>query len=140
MTKTLLTLSADVLDTILGLLPVPDLLHVATCGRAARDIVCAYMHRVYHIQRILSRFFNDVDSFRREMALSGTIISGSQALQLFSHKYWKESNLDLYVPRDKVNHISDVIKREGYDELPNNRKPVLINSSYHTYMCIDGGA
>ncbi|KAJ7030974.1 hypothetical protein C8F04DRAFT_1263250 [Mycena alexandri] len=71
-------------------------------------------HRIYYLvkqtsfslPRLLSPFFGhatEVDRFRRMQLQSGTLISGSIALQFFNRLKWPGSDLDLYGHRPTAN-------------------------------------
>ena len=48
--------------------------------------------------KLLSRYFHHPETFRHLQATTGTVISGSSALQFFDRSYYAKSDLDLYVP------------------------------------------
>lgn len=59
-------------------------------------------------------------AFRYLQACTGTVISGSTALQFFDRSFYPESDLDIYVPmawRLKVGHY---LSEQGYRFVPNS--------------------
>ena len=57
-----------------------------------------YISRRFSIVKLLSRYFQHPSAFRNLQAVTGTVISGSSALQFFDRSYYPKSDLDLYVP------------------------------------------
>ncbi|CAL1699941.1 unnamed protein product [Somion occarium] len=84
-----------------------------TC-RAVNVAVKEYISRAFNVHRLLSRYFSDPMAFRYIQACTGTLISGSAALQFFDRSLYPDSDLDLYVPmpwRKKVGHF---LLAQGY--------------------------
>ncbi|CAL1699944.1 unnamed protein product [Somion occarium] len=80
------------------------------------------MCRAFNIDRILSRFFNPPLAFRQLQARTGTLISGSAALQFFDRSFYKESDLDIYVPKKYRVEAGEFLLRCGYSFIPGQRQ------------------
>ena len=77
-----------------------------------------YMARRFNITTHLSRFFKDPTSFRYLQATTGTVISGSNALQFFDRTLYSKSDLDLYVPLTWRATVGHYLLAEGYSFVP----------------------
>lgn len=89
-----------------------------TC-QAVRATVQEYIQRVFRIDPLLSRYFTDVLAFRYLQACTGTVISGSTALQFFDRSFYPGSDLDLYVPMTGRVRVGRFLLKEGYKFVPN---------------------
>ena len=92
-----------------------------TC-RALRISITDYFSRGFNITTRLAHYFPDPQTFHHLQASTGTIISGSTALQFFDRTYYHDSDLDLYVPlvwRARVGHY---LLDQGYTFAPNPRQ------------------
>ncbi|KAF7969313.1 hypothetical protein HWV62_27749 [Athelia sp. TMB] len=67
-----------------------------TC-QAAYNSVQSWRAKAFAINTHLSRFFLDPIGFRNLQARTGSLISGSNALQFLDRTFYEESDLDLYV-------------------------------------------
>ncbi|KAI0658618.1 hypothetical protein C8Q70DRAFT_1045595 [Cubamyces menziesii] len=111
------------------------LLRIARTCRAARYAVTAYCRVAFNIDRLLSRFFpspippcssicharhehaqiyDRARAFRSLQARTGTLISGSCALQFFDRTVYPESDLDLYVHMRHRREVGRWLIQEGY--------------------------
>lgn len=104
------------------LTPLEILLFSRTC-RPFYNIVCSYIKRVFNIDRILSRFFVDPLAFRALQARTGTLISGSSALQFFARTFYPESDLDLYIHSNWLPDVVEWIVQQGYVFVPAEGQP-----------------
>lgn len=111
-----------------GLSPVTLLLLSRTC-RAAYHAVSSFKGTAYNIDRLISRFFPSsllthshlharARAFRSLQARTGTLISGSVALQFFDRQVWTESDLDLYVHMRHRREVGMWLMEEGYKFKP----------------------
>lgn len=93
-----------------------DLIRFSLTCRKAYQSVITYNKTAYNIHHLLSRYFPDshVDTFRHLQAKTGTLISGSVALQFFERLYYEESDLDLYLEAKHVQDLCHFIKGCGY--------------------------
>ena len=86
-----------------------------TCQRAYRA-AADYNLRAFDIHKHLQRFFTDPLEFRMVQAQTGTIISGSNALQFLDRDFYPESDLDLFVEPDHASAVCKwIVRRAGYD-------------------------
>ncbi|KAH9899411.1 hypothetical protein C8Q73DRAFT_743368 [Cubamyces lactineus] len=116
------------------------LLRIARTCRAARYAIAAYCRVAFNIDRLLSRFFpsptppccsichtrhehsqiyDRARAFRSLQARTGTLISGSCALQFFDRTVYPESDLDLYVHMRDRREVGRWLIQEGYTFVPN---------------------
>ena len=107
------------------LTPLEILLFSRTC-RPFYNIVCSYIKRVFNIDRILSRFFADPVAFRALQARTGTLISGSSALQFFARTFYPESDLDLYIHSNWLPDVVEWMVQEGYVFVPAEERATFV--------------
>ncbi|KAI0349679.1 hypothetical protein OH77DRAFT_1490395 [Trametes cingulata] len=78
------------------------LLRLDRLCRLAHSAVGTYMKAAFDVNTLLARFFSDPLGFRVLQAHTGTLVSGSSALQFFDRTFYPASDLDLYVyPRHR---------------------------------------
>ncbi|KAI8989854.1 hypothetical protein BD414DRAFT_570777 [Trametes punicea] len=117
------------------------LLRIARTCRAGHHAVAAYTRLAFDVDRLLSRFFpsgaapcssicaappphehsqahDRARAFRSLQARTGTLVSGSCALQLFDRTVYPESDLDLYVHMRHRREVGRWLIREGYEFAP----------------------
>ncbi|KAI0355447.1 hypothetical protein OH77DRAFT_1424945 [Trametes cingulata] len=122
------------------------LLRLARTCRTAHHAVAAYTLVAFDVDRLLSRFFPSPSSplstppcssacptppphthteqhararaFRSLQARTGTLVSGSCALQFFARTVYPESDLDLYVHMRHRREVGRWLLREGYTFVP----------------------
>lgn len=82
------------------------------------DEVTEYMKSTFNANRIVSRFFSDPDAFRSVQYITGTLISGSAALQFFDRSYYTGSDLDIYVHLRWTKGMGGWILDRGYRFAP----------------------
>ncbi|KAJ6506807.1 hypothetical protein C8R45DRAFT_1208793 [Mycena sanguinolenta] len=100
-------------DVLFAQIPTRDLVRLSqTCQRVHFLVndVC------FNITRLLCRFFGatGVEKFREMQRLTGTLISGSMALQLFNRLTWRYSDLDIYATRASAVFAALFIVDHGY--------------------------
>lgn len=87
-------------------------------SRTCRDAWYAekeFKKRAFNINRHLQRFFANPKAFRSLQARTGTLISGSNALQFLDRTYYPESDLDLFVHPGHSREIGLwLMRHEGY--------------------------
>ncbi|KAJ7740131.1 hypothetical protein B0H16DRAFT_1424300 [Mycena metata] len=86
-------------------------------AQTCRLIYCLVKETSFSLPRLLSPFFGhatEVDRFRQMQLQSGTLISGSIALQFFNRLKWPGSDLDLYVHRPTAGLAVHFIVSNGY--------------------------
>ncbi|KAI0029336.1 hypothetical protein K488DRAFT_15199, partial [Vararia minispora EC-137] len=91
-----------------------DLAALLACSRLINAEVSAYCRRAFSINRILQPYFRSPDSFRVLQSTTGTLISGSAALQFFDRTEYPSSDLDLYVEHRYVARVVAFLQNEGY--------------------------
>ncbi|VDC03936.1 unnamed protein product [Peniophora sp. CBMAI 1063] len=109
---------AELLDRLLSYLEPCDLASLACLNRLINGEMRAYSRRVFSITRVLSPFFKDCDSFREMQSRTGTLISGSTALQVFERTTYTDSDLDLYVEHRYALDVVKHLDQEGYTFIP----------------------
>ncbi|KII94493.1 hypothetical protein PLICRDRAFT_120574 [Plicaturopsis crispa FD-325 SS-3] len=102
-----------------------------TC-RDARDAVRGFWQIAYDIDRHLKRFFRDPREFRELQARTGTLISGSSALQFLDRTVYPGSDLDLYVEGRYALSIEEwLVNSAGYSYRP---RPSLSKISFKAVL------
>jgi hypothetical protein len=90
------------------------------CVQAQRA-VSEHLARAFNVDRHLSRFFERPREFRALQARTGTLVSGSDALQFFERKRWPGADLDLYAhPFEREAVGRWLIDHAGYTFQPNS--------------------
>ncbi|KAJ7862068.1 hypothetical protein B0H13DRAFT_2671757 [Mycena leptocephala] len=101
-------------DALFSRLPTRSLVRLmGTCRR----VYSLVKDTCFSLPRLLSPFFGDatkVLEFRSMQSLTGTLISGSVALQFFNRMTWPSSDLDIYVHRTFADLAVMFIVRNGY--------------------------
>ncbi|KAF7341848.1 hypothetical protein MSAN_02040300 [Mycena sanguinolenta] len=101
-------------DALFSLIPTRDLVQLSqTSSRihARVNDVC------FNITRLLCRFFGDSDGvaqFRQMQRSTGTLVSGSTALQFLNRLTWRDTDLDVYVTRGSAPAAACFIVDHGY--------------------------
>jgi len=111
-----------------NLTPVEFFRLARTC-RLAYEAVQSYIRRTFNINRSLSRFFSDPVEFRALQARTGTLISGSFALQFFDRSFYPESDLDLYSPKDADREVLSWLPSHGYKFVPSEKQPPTLEEA-----------
>jgi hypothetical protein len=87
-------------------------------------MVSSYFRRAFNINNLLEPYFSDqskpdlIDQFRLMQARTGTIISGSSALQFFARTSYPDSDLDLYTALHGAAEVADFITKADYTYVP----------------------
>jgi hypothetical protein len=86
-------------DYILSSLDVKDLGVLAAVNRNMQKVVNYFSRRAFTLEKILDKYFqhHEIQQFQTMQERTGTVISGSSAVQFFHRSIWPESDLDLYV-------------------------------------------
>ncbi|KAJ7722644.1 hypothetical protein DFH07DRAFT_1067368 [Mycena maculata] len=105
-------------DLLFAQIPTQDLVRLmCTCRRVYRLV----HETCFDISRLLYPFFGDpseVECFQRIQAQTGTLISGSIALQYFNRLIYPESDLDIYAHRVSAAIPVGFIVLNGYTFAP----------------------
>ena len=99
-----------------------------TC-RPVNNAVRMYMDKRFNINRILDRYFSDAMSFRFLQARTGTLISGSSALQYFDRSFYPTSDLDIYVSRVWAREVGQFLLQQGYQFCRDSSQHPTFNSA-----------
>lgn len=105
-------------DMVFSYCTPASFLRLARTCKSARAAVKSYMQRAFKIDRILSRFFTSPRGFRQLQARTGTLLSGSAALQFFDRSHYPESDLDIHVPLKYGIEVGEFLFKEGYKFKP----------------------
>ncbi|KAF7341847.1 hypothetical protein MSAN_02040200 [Mycena sanguinolenta] len=114
-------------DVLFAQIPTRDLVRLSqTCKRVHFLVndVC------FNITRLLCRFFgaSGVEKFRQMQRRTGTLISGSMALQLFNRLTWRDSDLDIYVTRVSAPMAALFILQHDYKFYPRKSQDECIDA------------
>jgi hypothetical protein len=90
-----------------------------TC-RTARILVTDWSRRVFDINNHLARFFSDPRAFRALQASTGTLISGSNALQFLDRTIYEDSDLDLYMSSGVELAVGRYLQGDNYTFVTRN--------------------
>jgi hypothetical protein len=83
--------------------------------------VSEHLARAFNVDRHLSRFFEHPRELRALQARTGTLVSGSDALQFFERKRWPGADLDLYAHPFEWKDVGRwLIDHAGYTFQPNS--------------------
>jgi hypothetical protein len=91
-------------------------------SRTSHALVKAYAARVWNVDRHFGRFFSDPRAFRELQARTGTLVSGSNALQFFDRSFYPESDLDVYLHRGREREVGNFLLADGYTFQPTARQ------------------
>ena len=80
------------------------------------------MKEAFDINRTLRRFLPDPIEFRCLQARTGTLVSGSVALQFFDRTYYPSSDLDLYVYMSCRREVGIWLLSQGFTFTPSQRQ------------------
>ncbi|KAF9072634.1 hypothetical protein BDP27DRAFT_1261414 [Rhodocollybia butyracea] len=114
----LLPLTAQ--DLVIRELSPQDRLYYSLTNRECYEIVSSFNRRAFRIEKVLSRYFNqsEIDLFRMIQHHTGTLISGSTALQFFDLTVYEDSDLDLYVDIRFCSLLGEFLLHIGYKFQP----------------------
>lgn len=106
-------------NAIFGCLSPKTLFACGQTDSVAHAAVAAFFRDAYDIDSHLQRFFGDSSGVRSLQAATGTLISGSNALQFFSREVYPGADLDLYTHPGHTHQVGLwLIRREGYTFQP----------------------
>ena len=103
---------------VLGYCTAKSLVLLLRTNHSVNTLIAVYIKRAYDIHRVLRQYFTDPLSFRYLQAYTGTVISGSTALQFFDRSFYPESDLDIYAPKAWGNEVGRFLLRAGYAFVP----------------------
>ena len=127
---------ADVYDRINSMIPPHSSVMLSWTCHATNNARASFTRCTFNINHHLRRFFQNPLEFRTIQAETGTIISGSSALQFFNREIFEDSDLDLYLHPGHLERIGAwLMKSEGYiyiTEDPN--VPVTEQQTLHGFQ------
>lgn len=107
-----------VCESLLDHLSARSLVRFSAVCHLSRDLVFAYYRYRFSINQHLARFFEDPVAFRSLQARTGTLISGSNALQFFDRTHYPESDLDIYTYPGYAAEVGMELLKYGYEFVP----------------------
>ncbi|KAI0706624.1 hypothetical protein C8Q76DRAFT_630230, partial [Earliella scabrosa] len=104
-------------DIFLYCSPMALLRLARTCSVASRAVQ-DYIRVAFDINKLLSTFFDRPREFRCLQARTGTLISGSMALQFFNRTRYRDSGLDVFVHKCHRQEVGRWLLQAGYYFVP----------------------
>ncbi|KII94494.1 hypothetical protein PLICRDRAFT_169248 [Plicaturopsis crispa FD-325 SS-3] len=101
-------------DKVFSALSPASLVRFSRTSTRARRAVQSYSRIAYSIDRHLTRFFPHPRVFRALQARTGTLISGSNALQFLDRTFYADSDLDLYVEGRHASEVGEWLGGSGW--------------------------
>lgn len=112
------------------------MIHFGQINKAARTAVANYSQLNFDIKRVLSPYFSeeDIKSFRQLQLTTGTVISGSTAVQFFDRTTYPESDLDVYVEHQYCRDVAWWLMSRGYEFKPSRpEQPKSFVAAFRTW-------
>ncbi|KAH6911171.1 hypothetical protein BKA70DRAFT_1146507 [Coprinopsis sp. MPI-PUGE-AT-0042] len=106
--------AAPIYDNILSLVDPGDAIRLGKTCRSATQAYHNFISRAYNIDKLYRRWFKDTTGFRRLQAKTGTLVSGSTAVQYFDRTFYESSDIDIYTFRKEAVEVAEWIVGEGY--------------------------
>lgn len=106
-----------------------EFLRFARICRKVYHIVKSYIKRTFNINRFLTRFFPDPIAFRSLQARTGTLISGSSALQFLDRTFYPKSDLDLYMSTQVAEEVITWLVEAGFDFVPHQWQAQVLSDA-----------
>ena len=129
---------ADVYNRINSMIPPHSSIMLSQTCHATNNTRASFTRHTFNINRHLRCFFQNPLEFHTIQAETGTIISGSSALQFFNREIFEDSGLDLYLHPGHLERIGTwLMKSEGYiyiTEDPN--VPVTEQQTLHGFQAL----
>ncbi|GJE97275.1 hypothetical protein PsYK624_134910 [Phanerochaete sordida] len=115
--------NGPLLDLILWFSTPATMLCLSRACRRAHAAARSHIARCFNVHTHLSRYFASPQAFRELQERTGTLISGSTALQFFNRTRYASADLDLYCTYDARAEVGWwLIERAGYTFHPNHRQ------------------
>lgn len=114
--------SPSIYDIVFSCLNHAERAQFKRVSRGATAAVDHFIRRAHNLNEYLKQYFGDRHlSFRSLQARTGTLISGSAALQILDQVVYPESDLDIYVDLRHTLEVARWLDIEGgYSFLPNS--------------------
>jgi hypothetical protein len=111
-------------DSVFACLSPATIARYSRTSRGCREAVISFQRRAYNINHHLSHFFDNPLEFRAIQARTGTLISGSNALQFLDRTFYDDADLDLYVDDINREEVGLYLIRNGYCYKPRGKQAV----------------
>ncbi|RPD65292.1 hypothetical protein L226DRAFT_567445 [Lentinus tigrinus ALCF2SS1-7] len=112
--------------------------------REVREATIDFATRAYDIDRSLGHYFSDPVGFRKLMARTYLLISGSFALQFFDRTVFPGSDLDLYIHYDvydseceRILEVGRWLEKEGYTYKPDPGQESTLDGEVQELEVVD---
>ncbi|KAE9402677.1 hypothetical protein BT96DRAFT_990910 [Gymnopus androsaceus JB14] len=107
-------------DFLIRELSPQERLYYSLINKESYEIVSSFSRRAFRVEKVLWPYFdhNEIDEFRMIQYHTGTLISGSTALQFFDLTVYESSDLDLYVDTKHCSFLGEFLLRIGYQFQP----------------------
>lgn len=115
--------AAPVYDNILSALDPGDAVRLGKTCLSAFKAYKNFVSRAYNIDKLYRRWFNNTEGFRWLQAKTGTLVSGSTAVQYLDRVFYQSSDLDVYTFRNGAVEVVQWIVDEGYVYQPRGTFP-----------------
>jgi hypothetical protein len=103
-----------IFDSLFSFLSQASIFRFSWTCKSCRIAVISYMRRAFDIEKHLSQYFASPSGFRSLQARTGTLISGSSALQFMDRTVYPNSDLDIYVDRRYAREVGHWLMSDGY--------------------------
>ena len=124
-----------IVERIFLYLTAGDIVRMGRTCSAGRLAVQIFRNDHFSINRHLSRFFRHPLAFRSLQAATGTLISGSSALQFLNRTFYAKSDLDLYTHPGYAKQVGRwLIDVEAYQYLPKSSADI---QSFENVACVE---
>ena len=111
---------SEIWSKIFDELLIDDIMQLSRTCRRLHGMAETYWNSHICLSRIIGPYVSSVvqiEEFREMMHMTGAIISGSSALQVFAWAHYDESDLDLYVEASRSQIVSSFLINLGYSKL-----------------------
>jgi hypothetical protein len=112
--------NSDTMQRILTACDTGDLTRLGLVDRAMNAMLKSYMLSAYHIDRLLSRYFPQPETFRLLQRQTASLISGAQALHFFDRTAGPELPLDLFLFAGREREVGQYLLSVGYAFVPSD--------------------
>jgi hypothetical protein len=108
----------EIVQLVFSTLSPANALKFSRVRQVTRDVMTIVNATTYCINRHLHHFFSDLLGFRSLQAWTGTLISGSNALQFLDRTHYPESDLDIYTHPGHALEVGLWLINKGYTYQP----------------------
>jgi hypothetical protein len=126
--------NGDLVDRIFTLSSPASIFQFGRTSHTAHAFMQNYSRRAWNVDRHLGRFFSNPRAFRELQARTGTLVSGSNALQFFDRSFYPESDLDVYLHCGREREVGAFLIADGYQFQPSpSQSPDFMDYDAHVY-------